>query len=122
MEKRVKKTRKITKTKKKTKRLTKAQLKEQKRAQFPKAERVETDKKELNLKLNRAIGQLNGIKKMIEEDRVCDDILIQISAVKSAVEAVKYSLLKELFADMPQYKEAVENKFLEKVLSKIKKY
>ena len=36
-------------------------------------------------RINRAIGQLNGIKTMINEDRYCGDVLIQLAAVESRV-------------------------------------
>ena len=115
-----KKTKKSPKSKKaKSKKLTKAQIKQQKRLQLPKAQRSEVDIKALKLKLNRAIGQLNGVKKMVEEDRLCEDILIQLSAVKSAVETIKYSLLKELFLDMPQYNEVLEGNYFFKIALKI---
>ena len=39
-------------------------------------------------RINRAIGQLNGIKTMIDEDLYCGDILIQLAAVDSAVKDV----------------------------------
>ncbi|HAJ77946.1 MAG TPA: hypothetical protein DCO89_02640 [Clostridiales bacterium] len=120
MEKKVKKAKKTAKPKKK--KLTKAQLKEKKLSKLPKAGRTDQEIKTLNLKLNRAVGQLNGVKKMVEEDRVCEDILIQLSAVRSAVEAVKFSILKELFVEFPQYEELVKNGSLEEILSKIKKY
>ncbi|MBE0538092.1 MAG: metal-sensitive transcriptional regulator [Ignavibacterium sp.] len=42
-------------------------------------------KEDINKRLNKAIGQLNGIKKMIENDRDCPDVLIQIAAVRSAL-------------------------------------
>ena len=45
-------------------------------------------------RLNRAIGQLEGIKKMINEQRYCPDILIQLKAVRSAVKAVESNILK----------------------------
>ena len=53
--------------------------------------------KNLEDRLSRAIGQLNGIKKMIEENRYCGDILIQLSAVKKAIESMSYQILKEHF-------------------------
>ena len=40
---------------------------------------------ELQKRLNRAIGQLNGVKSMIEDNRYCGDVLIQLSAAESAV-------------------------------------
>ncbi len=45
-------------------------------------------------RLNRAIGQLEGIKKMINEQRYCPEILIQLKAVRSAVKSVESSILK----------------------------
>jgi DNA-binding FrmR family transcriptional regulator len=45
-------------------------------------------------RLKRIEGQVRGIQKMIEEDRYCVDILIQIAAVKSAVHQVGLSILE----------------------------
>lgn len=50
-------------------------------------------KKEL-IKLKRAKGQIDGIMGMIEENRYCPDILIQIRAAKSALQSVEHSILK----------------------------
>lgn len=44
-------------------------------------------------RLNRTIGQLEGIKKMIEEQRSCSDILIQLKAARSAILSVEKSIL-----------------------------
>ena len=57
--------------------------------------RSEEAKKKLINRLNRMIGQLGGIKKMIEEDRYCGDILTQIAAVESALQSMGYLILKE---------------------------
>ena len=46
-------------------------------------------------RLNRAIGQLNGVKSMIEDNRYCGDVLIQLSAVESAVHTVSEMLLRD---------------------------
>ncbi len=51
-------------------------------------ERTEDQKKDLTIRLNKCIGQLNGIKKMVEEDRYCDDILIQLSAVNKSIKSI----------------------------------
>lgn len=45
-------------------------------------------------RLNRVIGQLEGVKKMIEEQRYCPDILIQLRAARSAIRAVESNILK----------------------------
>ncbi len=36
-------------------------------------------------RLNRIAGQVNGLKGMIEEDRDCSEIIIQLAAVRSAL-------------------------------------
>lgn len=41
----------------------------------------EQKKQELTTRLSRIEGQVRGIKQMINDDRYCDDILIQVSAI-----------------------------------------
>lgn len=38
-------------------------------------------------RLSRMVGQLNGIGKMLDENRYCGDILIQVAAVESALKS-----------------------------------
>ena len=45
-------------------------------------------------RLNRIEGQLRGIGRMIEDDRYCVDILTQVSAVQSALDALARALLE----------------------------
>ncbi len=45
-------------------------------------------------RLNRAIGQLEGIKKMIEDKRYCPDIIIQLKAVRCAIKRIESNILK----------------------------
>ena len=52
--------------------------------------------KVLHAKLNRVMGQIGGIKKMLDDGRSCDDILIQLSAVSSVVNTIKFSFIKEI--------------------------
>ncbi len=56
--------------------------------------RSEEEKKDLEKRLNRLLGQLGGIKRMIDEDRYCGDILIQISAAEEALKKVASIVLK----------------------------
>jgi len=42
-------------------------------------------KEDIDKRLNRIIGQLNGIKKMIGDDRECPEVLVQIAAARSAL-------------------------------------
>ncbi len=55
--------------------------------------RGEDEKKKLVNRLSRIEGQLRGIAKMIEEDRYCGDVIIQISAVEKALQSFGYILL-----------------------------
>ncbi len=43
------------------------------------------DKKALLNRLNRIEGQVRGVKKMIEEEEYCIDILTQITAIRGAL-------------------------------------
>ena len=44
-------------------------------------------------RLNRIDGQILGIKKMIEENRYCPDVLMQVSAVQSSLNSFNKELL-----------------------------
>lgn len=46
-------------------------------------------------RLNRIEGQVRGIKSMVEEERYCVDILMQVSAIQSALNAFNKELLAE---------------------------
>ncbi len=56
--------------------------------------RSEEDKKSIRSRLNRIMGQMNGIKRMVDEDRYCDDILIQLAAVDASVKSLSALILK----------------------------
>lgn len=56
--------------------------------------RTEEERKLLQNRLNRIIGQLGGIKNMIDDNRYCGDILIQISAVESALKSLGYIIMQ----------------------------
>ena len=45
-------------------------------------------------RINRVIGQLDGIKKMIDNNRYCPDIMVQLKAVSSAVKSIETQILK----------------------------
>lgn len=44
-------------------------------------------------RLNRIEGQVRGIRKMVEEERYCVDILTQVSAIQSALNSFNECLL-----------------------------
>ena len=53
------------------------------------------EQRQLQNRINRIIGQLNGIKGMIDDNRYCGDILIQIGAVESALQSLGYVVLQD---------------------------
>ena len=57
--------------------------------------RPESTKKDLISRLNRIEGQIRGISKMIEDDRYCGDILIQLSAVDSSIKSLSVKMLEK---------------------------
>ena len=56
--------------------------------------RNEGEKKIINNRLNRIEGQVRGVKKMIEEDRYCDDVLIQLSAINKSIKSLANHILE----------------------------
>ena len=53
------------------------------------------DKESLAKRMHRIEGQVRGIEKMIAEDRYCIDILTQLSAVGTALDAVALKILED---------------------------
>ena len=54
-----------------------------------------TKKDDYTKRLNRIEGQVRGIRRMIEEDTYCIDVLTQVSAATKALQAVAVGLLDE---------------------------
>lgn len=59
-----------------------------------KKERTESEYKDLIHRLNRIEGQIRGLKRMVEEDAYCPDILIQSSAAGAALNSFNRVLLE----------------------------
>ncbi|HYP14666.1 MAG TPA: metal-sensitive transcriptional regulator [Bryobacteraceae bacterium] len=60
-----------------------------------KAVSVDPEIKDSNVKrLRRIEGQVRGLQKMVEEDRYCPDIMVQISAVQEALRTVGRALMR----------------------------
>ena len=55
---------------------------------------VQPNKPALLRRLNRIEGQVRGVAKMVEDDRYCVDVLTQISAIQSALDALAMQLLE----------------------------
>ena len=60
-----------------------------------KTPRDEELKNNLIKRLNKISGQINGVSRMIQDNRYCHDVLIQISAIESALKEVGYLVLED---------------------------
>jgi DNA-binding FrmR family transcriptional regulator len=56
---------------------------------------VQPRKAALLKRLNRVEGQVRGLAQMIREDRYCIDVLTQVAAAQSALDAVALQLLED---------------------------
>ena len=56
-------------------------------------ERSQKEYKDLVNRLSRIEGQVRGIRKMVDNDAYCPDILIQVSAVNAALNSFNKVLL-----------------------------
>jgi DNA-binding FrmR family transcriptional regulator len=48
---------------------------------------------EITKRINRLIGQLRGIEKMVKNERDCAEILQQVSAIKKAIDGLSKELV-----------------------------
>lgn len=46
-------------------------------------------------RMSRIIGHMQSVRNMVENDRDCSEVLIQLSAINSAVQSVSRVILKE---------------------------
>jgi DNA-binding FrmR family transcriptional regulator len=59
---------------------------------------IHKDNKKILTRLKRIAGQLNGVEKMIVEDKYCIDIITQTSAIKSAISSLEDEMLESHLA------------------------
>ena len=91
----------IVKTKPQTKKKkTLKEIKEQKTkkaiAEFKKQKETIGDqkiRKEIKNRINRVVGSMNGVRKMVEEGFPCDEVLVQLSAVLNATKGIANFIL-----------------------------
>lgn len=62
---------------------------------FKETERADKLQSDVKKRLNRAIGQLNGVKNMIDDNRYCGDVLTQLAAAESAVHSAAELILRD---------------------------
>ncbi|GAB4219566.1 MAG: metal-sensitive transcriptional regulator [Candidatus Microgenomates bacterium] len=69
-------------------------------------------------RINRIIGQLKGIEKMIEVERGCSEILQQISAVKKAIDGLsKEIVISDICKIVPQDRTGEVKQMVERAIN-----
>ncbi|ACV21199.1 metal-sensing transcriptional repressor [Slackia heliotrinireducens] len=58
-------------------------------------ERSQEFQADLQKRLNRVIGQLNGVKRMIDDNRYCGDVLVQLAAAEAAIKRTSDIVLRD---------------------------
>lgn len=78
--------------------------------------------KSMLTRLNRVEGQIRGIKKMIENETYCDDVINQIEASRAALKSIEMVLLESHIHNcvVDQIK-AGDNEVISEVLSTFKR-
>ena len=88
-----------------------------------KTKRREEEKKLIINRLNRIAGQVNGISKMIENDEYCNDILVQLSAVKNSIKSLSTLILENhLYTCVPKALENGELDTIDELISLFKRF
>ncbi|MBI1327030.1 metal-sensitive transcriptional regulator [Pseudemcibacter aquimaris] len=77
-------------------------------------------------KLNRVSGQVEAVKRMIDEGKYCVDIMTQIRAARSALKAVELAVLethmKSCLDQACCHSADEQNKKIEEIVTLLKKY
>ena len=88
-----------------------------------KTKRGAEEKKLIINRLNRISGQINGIKKMIENDTYCNDVLIQLKAVESSIQSLSNHVLENhLYTCVTRDLENGELDTIDEVISLFKRF
>ena len=81
------------------------------------------DQKTVLRLLKTARGQIDGIIKMVEEDRYCGDVLTQLAAVESAVKAVSREVMQDhLETCVVERVQAGDTEVVDEVMGLFKKF
>lgn len=81
----------------------------------------ELDKSIIN-RLSRIEGQVRGVQRLIADKKSCEEILTQISAIKSGIEAVSTLLISHRMKECLQSGAKIEGTAVEEALNLFKKY
>ena len=85
--------------------------------------RNEEEKKIITNRINRIEGQLTGIKKMIQNDSYCNDVLVQLSAVENSVKSLSNHILeKHLYSCVTRDLENANLEIIDELIGLFKKF
>ena len=85
--------------------------------------RTKEEKKIVTERLNRIEGQIKGIKRMIEEDRYCSDVLMRLSAVENSIKSLSNHVLENhLYTCVANDLEAGNVEIVDEMISLFKKF
>ena len=88
-----------------------------------KTKRDLSEKKLIISRLNRIGGQIKGITKMVEDDAYCNDLLVQLSAVKNSVKSLSTHILEShLYTCVPKDLENGDFDTIDELISLFKRF
>lgn len=88
-----------------------------------KTHRGNEEKKIVNNRLNRIEGQIKGVKRMIEEDAYCNDVLIQLSAIENSIKSLSNHILENhLYNCVTRDLEDGKIEMLDEIISLFKRF
>jgi len=82
-------------------------------------------KKEIINRLKTIKGHIAGIERMVEEDKCCEDVLLQVTAIKASIHKVGLMIIEQHAKNCLIHEaqgEAIDKEQLEKVLETIIKF
>lgn len=82
---------------------------------------TQTDKQLVN-QLHRIKGQIEGVERMIEKCRDCEDVVMQLMAARSSIEKVALKILSAETNSCLRSKSKADKMRLEKVAATLFKY
>lgn len=72
----------------------------------------------INNRINRIIGQLRGVEKMVEKKRGCGEILQQVSAIKKAIDSLsKEIIISDFCRLMPKSRSKQVEEMVERAIN-----
>lgn len=74
--------------------------------------------KDVKMRINRIVGQLRGIEKMVDGKRDCSEILQQMSAVKKAIDGLsKEIVVSNICEFLPQENISKVGRMIERAIN-----